>query len=156
MTTVPAEVLVLGAGVSGLTTAGCLAENGVRARVSTREPPHRTTSFAAGAIWSPYLVSHPNIDEWGARTMQELEKLAGDGQTGVRMVTGTEAGRARIDPPGWATRVADYRQCGAADLPAGLVSGWRYTVPQIGKPGYLDYLAQPPTQAGRRDAAGAV
>ena len=150
MTTVPAEVLVLGAGVSGLTTAVCLAENGVRVRVSTREPPQRTTSFAAGAIWSPYLVSHPNIDEWGARTMQELEKLAGDGQTGVRMVTGTEAGRARIDPPGWATRVADYRQCGAADLPAGFVSGWRYTVPVIDMPAYLDYLEQRLTQAGGR------
>lgn len=67
-------------------------------------------------------MSHPNIDAWGARTMEELEKLAGDLQTGVRMVTGSEAGRTRIDPPGWATRVADYRQCVAEELPDGVVS----------------------------------
>jgi D-amino-acid oxidase len=130
MTTVPPEVLVLGAGVSGLTTAVCLAESGFDVRIRTRELPHGTTSCAAGAIWSPYLVSHPNIDEWGARTMEVLAKLAGDRGTGVRMVTGTEAGRSPVDPPGWATRVADYRQCGADEL--------------------LSYLAQRLTQAGGR------
>jgi D-amino-acid oxidase len=150
MTTVPPEVLVLGAGVSGLTTAVCLAESGMRVRVSSREPPHRSTSYAAGAIWSPYLVSHPNIDDWGRHTLDELAKLAGDRQTGVRMVTGTEAGRDPIDAPPWATRVADYRRCTADELPDGFVSGWRYTVPVVDMPAYLSYLAQRLTQAGGR------
>ena len=44
------SVLVSGAGVSGLTTAICLAEAGQRVRVWTAEPPHQTTSAVAGAV----------------------------------------------------------------------------------------------------------
>ncbi|HXD26929.1 MAG TPA: FAD-binding protein, partial [Propionibacteriaceae bacterium] len=41
------SVLVVGAGVSGLTTAICLAEVGRGVRVWAAEPPQRTTSVVA-------------------------------------------------------------------------------------------------------------
>jgi D-amino-acid oxidase len=49
------EALVIGAGVSGLTTAICLAEAGWSVRVVTRDLPHDTTSEVAGALWGPRL-----------------------------------------------------------------------------------------------------
>src|SRR5215472_7189071 len=56
MSQTDADVLVIGAGVIGLTTATCLAETGVSVAIATAEPPQRTTSAASGAIWGPHLV----------------------------------------------------------------------------------------------------
>jgi glycine/D-amino acid oxidase-like deaminating enzyme len=47
------SVVVVGAGVSGLTTGICLAEAGRLVRVWTAEPPQQTTSVVAGALWGP-------------------------------------------------------------------------------------------------------
>ncbi|MEU8356271.1 FAD-dependent oxidoreductase [Nonomuraea sp. NPDC048882] len=49
------RVVVVGAGVSGLTTAVVLAEAGHNVHVITAELPG-VTSLAAGAMWGPYLV----------------------------------------------------------------------------------------------------
>ncbi|WP_033666811.1 FAD-dependent oxidoreductase, partial [Salinispora mooreana] len=56
MTSIDLDALVVGAGVSGLTTAICLAEAGLRVQIWAAESPERTTSYAAGAMWGPYLV----------------------------------------------------------------------------------------------------
>jgi D-amino-acid oxidase len=50
------DVLVVGAGVSGLTTAICLAEAGARVLIRAAALPAQTTSSVAGAIWGPHLV----------------------------------------------------------------------------------------------------
>jgi D-amino-acid oxidase len=47
---------VVGAGVSGLTTAVCLAEAGLDVAIRADRPPEETTSAVAGAIWGPHLV----------------------------------------------------------------------------------------------------
>lgn len=44
------DVVVIGAGVIGLTTAVCLAETGRLVLVRTADPPHLTTSSVAGAM----------------------------------------------------------------------------------------------------------
>jgi D-amino-acid oxidase len=54
--TTDTDALVIGAGVSGLTTAIRLAETGLRIHIWTAEPSQVTTSAAAGAMWGPYLV----------------------------------------------------------------------------------------------------
>src|ERR1700716_1065576 len=96
------DALVVGAGVSGLTTAVSLAEAGLRVRIWTAEPPSRTTSAAAGAMWGPFLVEPVDrVMEWSRRTLDEFEHLAQDPATGVRMVTGIEASRQRAEPPAW-------------------------------------------------------
>ena len=48
------RVVVVGAGVVGLTTAVCLREGGVAADVVTRDAPQDTTSAVAAALWYPY------------------------------------------------------------------------------------------------------
>src|ERR1700733_14302431 len=46
-------IVVVGAGVVGLSAAISLAEAGLSTRVVAAEPPSRVTSVAAGAIWGP-------------------------------------------------------------------------------------------------------
>ncbi len=143
------NVLVIGAGVSGLTAAVLLAEDGYPVRVIAGEPPALTTSCTAGAIWGPYLSRYDAVtDEWSRRTRHVLEELADDPSTGVYLVTGVEAGRTPGQPPGWATEVADFHRCTADELPDGFTSGWRYTVPVVDMPVYLGYLQKRLAGAG--------
>ena len=142
------DVLVIGAGVSGLTTAVLLAEAGFRVQIRTGRPPPQSTSFAAGAIWGPYLVGHPHASTWSDRTLAYLTELARHYETGVRMVTGIEAARKEADPPQWAIDIPGFQRCAAEWLPDGFVSGWRYTVPVVDMPKYLNYLVTRLTRAG--------
>lgn len=146
------DVLVIGAGVAGLTTALCLLEAGLPAtsmRLIAAEPPALTTSRCAGAIWGPYLSAYDaDTEEWSRYTRFRFEELARAADAGVHLVTGIEASRTAADPPGWAVEVEDFRRCGSADLPAGFISGWRYTVPVLDMPPYLAYLEKQLAEAG--------
>jgi glycine/D-amino acid oxidase-like deaminating enzyme len=51
------DVVVIGSGVSGLTTAACLAEAGLAVRVDTAHMAPATPSAPAGAMRDPYLSS---------------------------------------------------------------------------------------------------
>jgi D-amino-acid oxidase len=137
------EAIVIGAGVSGLTTAICLAEVGVRVTIWTAEPTEATTSMAAGAMWGPYHVEPFDlVAAWGATTLDTLRRLAAESGTGVRLVSGIEAARDEVDPPAWGDQLDGFRMCERTELPPGFATGWRYTAPLIDMPTYLTYLRQ--------------
>ncbi|MGN9779423.1 FAD-dependent oxidoreductase [Micromonospora sp. H33] len=149
MTRTDLDALVIGAGVSGLTTAICLAEAGLRVRIWAAEPPERTTSYAAGAMWGPYLVEPlDRVRVWSAQTLDVLQQLATDPATGVRLVSGIEASRKPVEPPKWGNQLDGFRMCEPSELPDGFATGWRYTAPLVDMPVYLGYLR------GRLEAAG--
>jgi len=152
MTSMQPDVLVIGAGVSGLTTAICLAEAGRQVDVAAADPPLRTTSAAAGAIWGPHLVGMDDrVDKWSLRTLATLTELAADPATGVRVATGTFATRAgQSEPEDWVAAIASSRPCAPAELPAGFAGGWRLTVPIVSMTVYLRYLLDRLTRAGGR------
>ncbi|MET0491785.1 MAG: FAD-dependent oxidoreductase [Actinoplanes sp.] len=154
MTSVGSEVLIVGAGVSGLTTGVCLAERGVRVRILAERGPEETTSANAGAIWDPIYANHPKVFEWSGRTYDVLAALVAEGRPEVRMVPGVEASRARIDPPRWARTLPGYRVCTPEELPGGFLSGWHYTAPIIDMRPYLRYLAARLARAGGTIASG--
>src|ERR1035438_9245687 len=88
-----ADVVVIGAGVVGLTTAISLAEAGLSTRVLAAEPPARTTSVAAGAIWGPVLCGPDDrCYEWSRVGLSVLSALAQQpaGPAGVHQVSGRE------------------------------------------------------------------
>jgi D-amino-acid oxidase len=96
-----AEIVVVGGGVVGLTTAVVLAERGRRVRLWTREPAERTTSAVAGALWWPYRIEPVALARmWALRSLDVYEELAArPGETGVRLVEGVlgETGPDEVD-----------------------------------------------------------
>ncbi|MEV2202021.1 FAD-dependent oxidoreductase [Streptomyces fradiae] len=142
------RVVVVGAGVAGLTTAVVLAEAGASVHVIAEQVPG-VTSLAAGAMWGPYLVEpRDKVDRWGQQSLEVFRELAGDPSSGVRLTGGIEASRTAEEPPDWATTLPGFRPCAPAELPAGFSAGYRFTVPLIDMPTYLDYLLRRLDDAG--------
>ena len=143
------DVLVIGAGVSGLTTAVVLAESGLRVEIWAAEPPQATTSVAAGALWGPYLVELVDrLIVWSGQTLDVLRQLAGHPETGVRIVSGIEASRTPVEPPGWSRQLEGFRMCVEAELPDRFLVGWRFNAPLADMPTYLAYLEKRFVSAG--------
>jgi D-amino-acid oxidase len=145
------DVLVVGAGVIGLTTAVTLAEAGYDVLVRTAEEPNATTSAAAGALWGPWLVEpvHRTIP-WAECGLQTLSALATRPGTGVRLISGRDVSTTEHEPPSWFSLLPDTRPCAANELPAGYAHGTWYTAPLVDMPTHLAYLVE------RLRAAGGV
>lgn len=136
-------ILVIGAGVSGLTTAVCLAEAGCDVLVWTAEPPQRTTSAVAGAMWGPsFQEPAAKTLEWTAQSLADFRQLALEPESGVHMATVLSAGD--LPEPGelppQVRMIPDLRPCSSAELPEGFSTGSSATMPLIDMPRYLDYL----------------
>ena len=149
MSTSDLDTLVIGAGVSGLTTAVHLAETGRHVKLWSAEPPESTTSMAAGAMWGPYLVEPlDKVRVWSSRTLEVLRRLATVPDSGVRLVDGVEASRTPVAPPEWADQLEGFRMCQPNELPDGFVTGWRFIAPLVDMPAYLAYLRHRLAAAG--------
>src|SRR3954470_12516816 len=125
------EVLIVGAGVSGLTTGVRLAESGKRVRLVADRRPRDSTSPAAGAIWDPIYATHPRVLDWSRRSYDVLSEMVRDRRPEVQLIDGVEASRVAIPAPRWARRLPAFRECTAAELPAGFATGWRYRAPLV-------------------------
>jgi D-amino-acid oxidase len=142
------EVVVVGGGVIGLTTAVVLAERGRRVRVWTREPVERTTSAVAGALWWPYRIEPVALArEWALRSLDVYEELAArPEETGVRVVEGVlgETGLDEVD--GWATaRLPGLRSARAEEYGG---PGLWARLPLIDMSTHLPWLRERLTAAG--------
>lgn len=138
-----ASVLVVGAGVAGLTTGVVLAERGHQVWIRTAEPPQETTSAAAGAMWGPAMLRPADrVLRWATRSHAEFTALAEENGAGVHLAPGTMAARFELGEsvPPEARLLPDLRRCSPGELPTGFVSGYRATVPLIDMSRYLDYL----------------
>ncbi|MEU9332659.1 FAD-dependent oxidoreductase [Streptomyces sp. NPDC048290] len=98
------DVIVVGGGVIGLTTAVVLAERGRDVRLWTRDAAERTTSAVAGALWWPYRIEPAeSVHAWALRSLTVYQELAERGpETGVRMVEGVLAETDPDEVRGWA------------------------------------------------------
>jgi D-amino-acid oxidase len=143
-------VVVVGAGVVGLTTGVVLAEAGVDVRVVSDREPGATTSAAAGAMWDPYLVRPAAlVERWSRTTLTVLSESSAVPGTGIRLAEGTHESRTPCELPFWAPLV-DARLCASDELRPGFVMGWRYRAPVVDMPRYLAYLGRRLEAAGGR------
>ncbi|KRF15375.1 amino acid oxidase [Nocardioides sp. Soil797] len=134
-----ARVNVVGAGVVGLTCAVRLLEAGHRVDVLARDLPLETTSAVAAAVWYPYrALPQDRVTAWSGASYAEFVGLAGERETGVRMVTGTEVFAQHKADPWWRGAVPSLDRETA--LPAGFVDGWTFTTPVIEMPIHLRWL----------------
>lgn len=138
-----ADVLVIGAGVIGLTTAITLAERGYRVLVRTAEDPAETTSATAGALWGPWMAEPARqAQQWAAHTLGVLTKLADQPGTGVRLATGMDISDTDHAPPDWFALLPSRQPCSPDELPTGYRYGHRYTAPLVDMPVHLAYLSR--------------
>lgn len=145
------DAVVIGAGVSGLTTAICLVEAGWAVQVWAAEPPRATTSAVAGALWGPsFLEPMAKTMAWTNRSLVDFTELAEDPATGVRMAPSLSVSTvpASGDTPPQARSIPDLRPCPPEDLPDGFASGFRATMPLIDMSRYLDHLVARLAKAG--------
>jgi len=143
-------IAVVGAGVSGLTSAIVLAERGHRTAIFAEESGSHTTSAAAGAIWYPYDAG-PSASTivWALESYRVLQDLARDSRSGVSMIEQRVYSRAgEIEIPAWAEPLGARRFRTRADIPAAFTSGFAIDVPLMDTTIYLDYLARRFAAAG--------
>lgn len=144
------RVIVVGAGVSGLTTAVILQEAGYAVTIYTRDLPQATTSAVAAAIWFPYAVEPIQAaNRWSADSYRVFEQLAQTPATGVSMTDFLVLTRPGLDNswreelPAGAVRLAKPEE-----LPPGYEMGYLAQVPLTETPIYLPYLQSRFMKAG--------
>ncbi|MEJ2889194.1 FAD-dependent oxidoreductase [Actinomycetospora aeridis] len=136
------DVLVVGAGVIGLTSAVRLAEAGHRVHVLTDRPVTATTSVAAGAMLG---ISGTGPDDpltrWTERSTPVFTALADDPASGVRRRHGRVHVDVADDLPPWARVLPDFRPLDEAER-GGFRTGMAVTLPFADMPTYLAHLAR--------------
>jgi D-amino-acid oxidase len=147
---VRADVIVVGCGVIGLTSAVTLQESGPDVRIVSAALPLETTSSVAAAVWYPYRAyPEDRVLSWGKRGFEVFEDLAHLPESGVRMREGVELWHREVPDPWWANAVPHpVRRCAQDELPAGYRDGHAFLAPVVEMPVYLDYLLERFTEAG--------
>ncbi|MEP7092166.1 MAG: FAD-dependent oxidoreductase, partial [Nocardioidaceae bacterium] len=136
-----ARVIVVGAGVVGLSCAVRLLEAGHVVDVVARDLPLETTSAVAAALWYPHRA-YPfgRVTAWSAISYTAFEALAEDERSGVRMLPGTEVLHARTSDPWWRDAVPTLTRVEA--LAAPYADGWSFVAPILEMPVYLPWLVR--------------
>jgi D-amino-acid oxidase len=134
----PRRVIVVGAGVTGLSCAVRLSEAGHRVDVLARDLPLETTSVVAAALWYPYkALPADRVTAWSATSYAAFASLATQAETGVRVLPGTEVLHSRTPDPWWTEAVPLLAR---VDPPEGYADAWSFTAPVIDMPVYLSWL----------------
>lgn len=134
------RVTVVGAGVSGLTSALVLERQGHDVRILASEHGTVTTSGAAGAVWYPvHLADTGRAFGWAKRTYTVLKELAASTpEAGVDILTAFEA-VDDDDRPWWADAV-DSIVLLKGDHPYPSPFAWSFAAPRCDPAVYLPWL----------------
>lgn len=171
------DVVIVGAGVIGLSCAMRLQEAGARVAVVTADEPETTTSWIAAAVWYPtHTEADPRVLGWASRTFDEFVRQAKQGVPGVTLRPTRMLLRASTVTPWWAAAVPDFRSIPAAQIAAASTAAmssstdvlpsptqsatqrtevaaeytgeWRFTVPAVEMGPYLHWQTEQITSAG--------
>jgi D-amino-acid oxidase len=134
------NITVIGAGVSGLSCAVRLAENGYDVRVVAREFTPNTTSDVAAAIWGPYRCEPVDrATRWALESFSRFVELASDSETGVVMRDGVY-GFPTAAPPAWTKDMPGLRMLNHDSTPAGCRSAAYVRLPMVEMDRYMPHL----------------
>ncbi|MGB2571842.1 FAD-dependent oxidoreductase [Micromonospora citrea] len=144
-----ADVVVVGAGVVGLTAAVTLQRRGARVTVLTADDPAGTVSAVAAAVWYPsHADEDPRVLRWARETYAELRRQSADGVPGVvDRPTRMWLRRPYAAPPWWADACGDLV---AEPAVAPYTALLRFTVPAVEMTRYLPWLRQQLEAGGGR------
>lgn len=137
------QAVVVGSGISGLTTAISLLEAGHAVRIVAAERALSTTSAVAAAVWFPtHVAPWERVSGWGAHTFDVLAEQASAQVPGVVMRESLSLYRESPGEPAWTAAVGNLRPARADELPPGYAHGLRYAVPLAEMPRYLPWLEE--------------
>jgi D-amino-acid oxidase len=133
------DLVVVGAGVVGLTTALTAAATGMQVRVLTTLPPGETTSVLATAMVGPtFGFCGQRVDAWERATIQEFERHID--APGVHYSRGLFASRIPNMIPPTASALTGFREADDDELPSGFASGFWGVVITVDMVHYMEYL----------------
>lgn len=157
------DVLVIGCGVSGLSSGIRLLEKKFPVTIIARDLPPDTTSDVPAAVWYPYICDTSISDEaykkrvleWGRVTYKEGYKLAKVPESGVSLVKFTrlfdKESESKFEEPWWrGDYLNDYDLVSEGELPPHYKDGKGYTLeaPLFETPTYMPYLVRRFKQSG--------
>jgi D-amino-acid oxidase len=138
------KVAVIGAGISGLSTAYVLANNGFKVTVLAKAFSPNITSNKAAAFWFPY---HVRGDEraitWVETSYQYFKDLSADAASGIsfiKIVKGIKEGIS--DDERWMSFMPENtcKEVSTEQLPNGYIQGFEANVPLVETQLFLPYL----------------
>lgn len=134
-------VLVLGAGVIGLSSAIRLREKGHSVRLWAKRFSPYTTSDISAAIWYPYKAApEDQVRRWGIESLAEFVELSKREGGGVFLCPGKKYFYRPMGDPWWAKEVPAYRRLEKGELGVGQRDGYAFTLPVADMSHYLPYL----------------
>ena len=132
--------LVVGAGVSGLSSGIRLLQDGWNVTIWSSEFSPNTTSDVAAALWYPFLSAPvEKTDVWGSNTYNVLKQLARKKDTGISMTQTYEYFRSSQPDPSWKDVVDNFERTNE-NLPSEYVESFSFVTPIIEMPIYLGWL----------------
>jgi len=138
------NITVLGAGVSGLTSAILLAERGYKVQIITKDLPQNTTSAVAAAIWFPYeAYPEKEVARWSYESFLKFQELAEADASGVMFTPLTTFMDTR-ERPWWLDALPESHILDDK-VPSPVHKdhqGYTLNVPLIETPIYLPFLIQ--------------
>ena len=134
------HVTVVGAGVSGLTTAAALVEAGWSVDIVARERHPDTVSVVAAAIWTTTTAEpQVRVRQWALTTRERFATIAADSSSGIAPLMQREF--ERVDPgPLWWESTPFVRRLGDHELPPEYAAGFEIDGFIVEPPIYLDWL----------------
>jgi len=134
------SIIVVGGGVSGLSTAVNLQQAGFAVTILTRDMPQSTTSMAAGAVWYGESTTGKSR-EWARVTLKHFQILADDPKSGLQIVRLLEVFPYRVPDPWFIDQLPYFTRIPANELPDGFKDGMLMDVPIVESPRYLQFLS---------------
>ncbi|WP_428262511.1 FAD-dependent oxidoreductase [Haliangium sp.] len=135
------SIVVVGAGVSGLSCSLALAMGGHRVEIWARATPPNTTSDLAAAVWHPYLTGPSDkVAVWAGVSYRRFVDLLDVPAAGVAMREIYEFRRVPAPLPDWADQVSDLEVLDPGALAPGYLHGLRFAAPVVDTRRYLPYL----------------
>ena len=140
---VPPDVLVIGCGVIGLTSALELQAAGARVAIAARDLPPDTVSNVAAAFWYPYAVEPlSRCLPWALESLAVFREHARDPGSGVVLRRAVELVPEGLEAPGWLVGLPGARPARADELRAGFPSGVVFEAPAVETSIYLPWLME--------------